>query len=218
MSKIINEENLQFTDKPLSEKMDTANVATQKEKVKIFDSANAKVLDKDAQKKRKLWFQILNKTTIILNIATNIAFLFFISEVLKGVGYNGALYYDFTTFRIIGIIIFAIAQITGLYLTVRAFKTANLKTRLILVTAPLAVILSGGTWVLLNIRNLDGAEGALVQALGLDTFNPSSVRFEYVLIAVGIYIALLYVLYGLIFKNAHVDVEKKTKQIAENKN
>ena len=216
MSKFINEENLQFNDKPLSEKYKNANVIANTDKVKIFDSANAKVLSKEEQKTRKRIFDVILKIMVVLNILTNIAFLFFASEVLKGIGYNNGLYYEFNTFRIVGIIIFALAQLTGLYLTIRAFKTANLKLRLILVTAPLAVVLLGGLWALLNVQRLDGAEGAIIQALGLDTFNPAEVKFQYILIAVAVYIILLYVLYGLIFKNAHIDTNKKTKKFKEN--
>ncbi|MBQ8749489.1 MAG: hypothetical protein IJZ29_03365 [Clostridia bacterium] len=213
MSKIINEENLQFTDKPLSERLENANVVNNNEKVKIFDSANAKVLTKQEQKSREIRFQIFDKTMIVLNIVTNIAFFFFISEVLNGVIFTGGLTYEFNTFRTVGIIIFALAQLTGLYLLIKMFRSANLKTRLVLVTAPLAIILLAGTWAILNVQNFQGeTELAIVDALGLTDFDPATIEFKYILIAVAVYLVLLYVLYGLIFKSANVRTEKKSKQ------
>ena len=210
MSKKINEENLEFKATSLGERLESANVVNDNEKVKIFDSANAKVLSKQEQKTRKLWMQITDKSMLILNILTNIAFFFFISEVVGGVTFSGGLGYQFTTTRTIGIIIFALAQLTGLYLTIKMFKTSNLKTRLVLVTAPLAIVLLGGVWAILNIKNFTGeTELAIVDALGLSDFDPTVVEFKYILIAVAIYLVLLYFLYGAIFKSANVRTEKR---------
>lgn len=219
MAKKINEENLEFKATSLSERLDDANVIKSDEKVKVFNSANAKVLSKAEQKTRKMWFQIIDKTLLILNVATNIAFFFFISDVLGGVTFSGGLGYEFNAFRIIGIIIFAIAQITGLYLTIKMFKSANLKTRLVLVTAPLAIVLLGGVWAILNIKNFTGeTELAIVEALGLAEFDPSVVEFKYILIVVAIYLVLLYFLYGAIFKSAHIRTEKlKTEKEKDKK-
>ncbi|MGN1227792.1 MAG: hypothetical protein ACI4TX_04020 [Christensenellales bacterium] len=212
MAKIIKEENLQFKDKPLSEELETAQVVNDSEKVKIFDSANAKVLTKEEQKSREIRFKIFDKTMIILNIITNIAFFFFISEVIAGIVFVGGIGYEFNTFRIIGIIIFAVAQLTGLYLMIKMFKNADLKTRLVIVTAPLSIILLAGMWAILNIQNFEGeTELAIVEALGLSDFNPATIDFKYILIAVAIYLVLLYFLYGAIFKSANIRKKKTEK-------
>jgi len=69
-------------------------------------------------------------------------------------------------------------------------------------------VLLVGLWAILNVQNLQGAEGALVKALGLTNIDPSMIRFEYVLIAIVVYLIALYFLYGLVFKSANVRVEK----------
>lgn len=203
MSKKYNEENVVFNEKPLSERLENSNISDTASKVKIFDSANAKILTKKQQKVREVVFKIFDKTMLVLNLATNVAFLFFVSDVLQGVKYLDSLYYEFTTFRIIGIIIFAVAQITGLYLFIKMFKNSKLKTRLILATAPISVVLFVGVWALLNIQNINGgAESAIITALGLDNFNPETFELKYVLILVGLYLVGLYLLYGVIFRSS----------------
>ena len=97
------------------------------------------------------------------------------------------------------------------------FKSANLKTKLVLVTAPLAIVLLGGAWAILNIKNFTGeTELAIVEALGLSNFDPSVIEFKYILIAVAIYLVLLYFLYGAIFKSANVRTEKRKTEKDKN--
>lgn len=209
MSKFLNEENTIFSEKPLSKKLENANITNDTEKIKIFDSANAKILDKSEQKKRNFYFKLIDKSILILNIITNIAFLFFISDVINGIIFTNVLYYEFTTNRVIGAIIFAIAQLTGLYLFIKMFKNANVKTRLILATAPLTIVLLTGVWLILSSQNLKGkVELAIVTILGLDDFNTANFEFKYILIVVAIYLIGLYFLYGAIFKNSNLKLSK----------
>lgn len=210
MSKFLNEENTIFSEKPLSKKLENANITNDTEKIKIFDSANAKILDKSEQKKRNFYFKLIDKSILILNIITNIAFLFFISDVINGIIFTNVLYYEFTTNRVIGVIIFAIAQLTGLYLFIKMFKNANVKTRLILATAPLTIVLLTGVWLILSSQNLKGkVELAIVTVLGLDDFNTANFEFKYILIVVAIYLIGLYFLYGAIFKNSNLKLNKE---------
>ena len=152
--------------------------------------------------------KIVSTIWTIVNIVSNIAFLFFLSDVLSGFIFVGGLGYVFTTSRIIGIVLFAIAQISGVILFAKFFSRQKLKTKLVLASMPLTLVLLGGGWLVLNIDNFDGEnESYIKESLNLDTFDPSTIDFKYVIIATAIYLVLLYLIYGIIVKRT-----KKSKQ------
>lgn len=160
--------------------------------------------------------KILNIVMVVLNIASNIAFLFFLSEVLRGFSFaGGVLGYNFNAFRVVGIIIFVVAQITGLYLTIKFISKQNLVLKLVAVSAPFTLLLLGGAWALLNINRLNSeGELAVINFLNLSDFDPASFDFKYVVIAVAIYLAILYLVFALLLRKgrkARVEVRDVVK-------
>lgn len=147
----------------------------------------------------------------IINIVTNIAFLFFLSDVLNGFNFVNGISYTFNTFRIIGIILFVLAQVSGIILFVKFFSRQQIRTKLVLATMPLTLVMLVGGWVILNLDNFQGEnEVALKESLNLQNFDPSSIDLKYVIIAAVIYLALLYIIYGWIVKSSKRKMAKQT--------
>ena len=208
MKKTIHEKNFSFTSK----NKDTTSTLKSKEKVKIANKENIHFIsDEDIKKKEKI-IKIIDSIILILNIGTNIAFLFFIGDLLNGFSYASGIGYNFTTTRTIGIVLFVIAQITGIYLTVKLFLKQNLKIRLILTSVPLTFIFVGGLWLLYNINSIQITDSlSASRVLGISENATISIDFKYILIGIAIYIVILYFLYGLIFKQSKATkVSKKT--------
>ena len=153
----------------------------------------------------------------IVNIVTNIAFLFFLSEVLRGFDFSNGIGYTFDTFRIIGLILFAIAQISGIVLFVKFFSRQQIQTKLVLATMPLTLIMLIGGWAILNVDNFQGeGETAIKQTLNLQNFDPSNVDLKYVIIAGVIYLVLLYLIYGWIVRSHKKKIRANAKSNSKN--
>lgn len=154
-------------------------------------------------KKEKRENKVLNIVMVVVNIATNVGLLFFLNELLRGFNFSGGtISYNFNTFRVIGIIIFLLAQITGVYLTIKFIAKQSLLIKLVVVSAPLTLIFLGGVWALLSINNFKGeGELAVINFLNLTNFDPSTFDFKYVVIALAIYLIILYVLFALLLRN-----------------
>ena len=148
----------------------------------------------------------------VINVVTNIAFLFFLSEVLRGFSFVNGINYTFDTFRIIGIVIFVLAQFSGVVLFVKFFSRQQIRTKLILATMPLTLIMLVGGWAILNIDNFQGeSEVAIKETLNLQNFDPSIIDLKYVIIAGVVYLALLYIIYGWIVKSTKKKMAKQTQ-------
>jgi len=217
MRKKFCEKNLTFSstspaEKALNEGAVIKTIEKNIEPVRV----NEKILISDEeQQKNKKSKMILDKVNLILNIVTSIAFLFFITEVIKGFDFVDGIHYNFNVVNTIGIIVFIISQVTGVFLFVAFFTKQNLKIKMVMVTAPLLIILLGGAWLLMSLNTFEGEqEIALVNTLGLADFDTSSIDFKYVIIAVAVFLAVLYFLYGWLFKK----YKNQAKQIVmENK-
>ena len=199
MSKL-HEKNFSFTAEPTNEK---SVLSHQDKKVKVVGLDGFTFFsDKDVQNKKKI-IKVIDITLMIINIVTNVAFIFFMGDMLNGFSYAGALGYTFTTTRLIGLIIFLIAQVTGLYLTIKFFLKQNLKIRLILISAPLTFLLVGGVWLFYNLNNINITKDiSASQAIGIDS-SFISLDFKFILLAVAIYLVILYFSYSGIFKQSN---------------
>ena len=81
-----------------------------------------------------------------------------------------------------------------------------------LVSAPLTFILVAGLWVLYNLNNIQINENiSISEAVGVSEAVTTQINFEYIIIAVAIYIVLLYFLYGFIFKQSKASKVAKKK-------
>lgn len=159
----------------------------------------------------KLWFKIL----IVINIVTNIAFLFFLADVLSGFDFSNGIGFNFTTINVIGLVIFIIAQVSGIFLFVDTFRKQPFRRKFIMASAPLTLIFLGGLWLVLSVDRFDGeTENGIVQALNLENFDPSVIDFKYVIIAVVAFLVLLYFLFGWLVRKYSNEV----KQMADKKN
>lgn len=206
--KSLHEKNFSFKPNPSKKSANLKN----RNKIKIFNSTDMKFINnKDLIKKQKN-IKLLDTIIVVINIISNVLFVFFIGDTLNGFYYATGLGYDFTTTRIIGIIIFAIAQLTGIYLTIKFFLKQNLKIRLLLVSAPLTFLLFGGLWLLYNINNINITDDiSASELLGITSEQMYNIDFKYIIIALAIYIVLVYLLYGYIFK------QSKATKIANSK-
>lgn len=157
-------------------------------------------MKKSISKKQKK-IKVIDIIIITINILTNIALLFLTGDILSGFVYTNALQYNFNTLRYFELLIFVIAQITGLYLMVKFFISQNLKGRLLIITIPLTTILVIGLWFFYNAQNITINNDLTFSTLvGITSSTYATIGFEYVFIAVLIYIILLYCIYNVIFK------------------
>lgn len=163
-------------------------------------------------KKEKI-IKFIDGIIIFINIATNVALLFLMGDILNGFAYTNALLYNFTTLRYIEIGIFLIAQVSGLYLMIKFFTSQNLKGRLLITTIPLTIILVAGLWFFYNAPNIN-INGGLTfsKALGITQGTYETFGFEYVLIAVLVYILILFAIYSAIFKKSENKKDNKRKK------
>ena len=209
MNNKINEKNFSFkTELPESE----IKAIKSDEKVKIINQSNIEFVTDEEIEKKKNTIKIIDKIFLIINVATNIALIFFMGDMLSGFNYATGLGYSFTTTRYIGLAIFLLAQITGIYLTIKFFLKQNLKVRLLLVSVPLTFILVAGIWVFYNLNNISINDELLASdIIGLGESITFNIQFEYIIIAIAVYIILLYLLYGLIFKQSKASKVSKRK-------
>ena len=171
-----------------------------------------KITPKNNQTKKEEAIKYVDYSIIIINIGTNIALLFLTGDILNGFTYTSALSYNFTTLRYFEIAIFAIAQISGIYLLIKFFTKQNLKGKLLIITIPLTIILVVGLWFFYNAQNIN-INSALTfsQIAGISDSTYTTIGFEYVLLAVLVYIILLYIIYGVIFKSMSFTKVKSSK-------
>ena len=210
--KTYNEKNFSFKTKLPPNEVKKIKSA---EKVKIINQSELELLsDAEIQKKEEK-MKIFDKFILILNIISNIALLFFMGDMLNGFVYASGLGYNFTNTRLIGLGIFLLAQISGIYLTIKFFLKQNLKVKLLLVSTPITFILVAGLWVFYNLGNININENlSASEVVGINQVVNSSINFEYVILAVIAYLVLLYFIYGLIFKqsNASKIAERKPEK------
>ena len=199
------------------DKEDSAVVVARREDTVTVNTLKADdvILDPEAgelTKKEK----VANIVWTTINIVTNIAFLFFLSEVMKGFNFVGGFSYDFDVFRIVGIVIFVLAQVSGIVLFKKFFSRNQLRTKLIMATMPITMFMLVGGWVIFNIDNFKGEnELALKESLNLQDFDPSTIELKYVVLAGAIYLAVLYFVYGWIVKSSKrktIDTKKNPKK------
>ena len=199
------------------EKEDSAVVVAKRDDTITVNTLKADdvILDPEAgelSKKEK----VENFVWTAINIVTNIAFLFFLSEVMKGFNFVGGFSYDFNVFRTIGIVLFVLAQVSGVVLFVKFFSRNQLRTKLIMATMPITMFMLVGGWVVFNIDNFKSEnELALKESLNLQNFDPSTIELKYVVLAGAIYLAVLYFVYGWIVKDSKrktVDAKKSHKK------
>lgn len=207
--KTINEKNFSFKTK-LPE--DQVKRIKSKNKVKLIKQSELEFISDEEIQRKEEKLKIVDKIIFTINIIANIALFFFIGDMLSGFVYASGLGYNFTTTRYIGLVIFLLAQVSGIYLTIKFFLKQNLKMKLLLVSTPLTFILVAGLWVFYNLGNININEQlSASEIVGINQVVSSSINFEYVLLAVGIYLVLLYFIYGLIFK------QSRASKIAERK-
>ena len=158
--------------------------------------------------------KVVNVIMIVLNILSNIAFIFFISDVLRGFNFSGGnIDYNFTVFRVVGLVLFLIAQATGVYLTIKFIAKQKLAIKLVAILAPFTLLLLGGVWVLLSLDNFTSeGEIAFLNLLNLNDFDPASFDFKYVVIAAVVYLIVVYAVFALLFKKAR-RVNVKIKEV-----
>ena len=138
---------------------------------------------------------------ILINILTNIALVFLTTDLLNGLSYNNGIYYNFTPLRILSIAIFAIAQISGLYLIVKLFISQNTKCKLLIVTIPLTILLVVGLWLFYNATNISINNSLTFSTLvGITQNTYDTIGFEYVFICLLIYVILLYSFYSIVLR------------------
>lgn len=207
--KRFNEKNFSFkTELPADE---VKKIKSQ-EKVKAINQGEIELVSDEEIKEKEEKIKIIDKVILIFNIATNIALLFFMGDLLNGFTYASGLGYSFSTMRWVGLGIFVLAQLTGIYLTIKFFLKQNLKVKLILVSTPLTFILVAGLWVFYNLGNISINEKVLAsEAIGINQIITTNINFEYVILATLAYLVLLYFVYGLIFK------QSRASKVAERK-
>ena len=136
---------------------------------------------------------------IVVNVLTNIALLFLTNDLLNGITYNNGFYYTFTPLRYIELAIFGLAQVTGLYLIVKLFIKQGIKGKLLIITLPLTILLVVGLWLFYNAQNININSSLTFSALvGITQSTYDTIGFEYVFIALIIYVVIIYCFYSFV--------------------
>ena len=157
--------------------------------------------------------KVIDGVIILINIASNIALFFIMGDILNGFTYANNLSYNFTTIRYIEIGIFLIAQISGIYLTVKCFLNQKLKGRLLIVTIPLTILFIMGLWLFYNAPNINiNSSITFSDISGITQGTYASIGLEYVIISILVYALLLYDIYSVIFKKSSIKKVTKTKK------
>lgn len=197
------------------EKEDTTVVVAKRDDTVTINTLKSDdvIIDKAGEPTKKEKVKCIVWTAI--NIVTNVAFLFFLGEVMKGFNFVGGFSYSFDWFRLVGIVLFVLAQVSGVVLFVKFFSRNQLRAKLIMATTPITMFMLVGGWVVFNIDNFKGEnELAIKESLHLQDFDPSTIGLKYVVIAGVIYLAILYFVYGWIVKSSKektLDAKKNHK-------
>jgi hypothetical protein len=199
-----NEKNFSFTT---CEKSHKKSLLKNDNKIKFAKQTSFKLIS-DVEICNKIkHLKVLDKIVLLVNILSNLSLIFFMSEIINGLYFTNAVNYDFTTVRIIGIIVFIVAQISGLYLGVRLFIEQSLRVKLLIVSIPLTILLVLGLWIIYNLDKIQINENiSAMQLIGITSNGDLYISFPYIVLALLLYIFLLYGLYSLILKKR----QKKT--------
>lgn len=201
--KFIEDKNLSFYEDGQEK------IVKSEEKAKIVDTSKIKILSSSEVKKRKKFLSMFDKVILIINVVTNILFLFFMNNVLNGFYFTDVVNYSFNAVNIIGIVIFSIAQISGLYLLIKMFIKVRLPLKLVIATAPLILLFAIISYGLINVDMLSTGNAKIVlDTIGFDVANIGKIDFKYVLISSIVFLVLLYGIFTLLLRKYFIRKEK----------